>query len=370
MKFSHLVLIAVRNLFGEKGRLAITAGGVAFSVVLILVLVGLYQAWSAQITKFLGSLPADIWVGQKGSGDMSHSVSLLPANLKEVFKDKNYIRAVTPFVGRQTSFELNGEETHLFMVGVDAEGMIRPYKVVEGKPLPSKGEIIVDKVYARAKGVSIGDTLDIGGKKLTIVGVSSGGNLLVYSYAFAEASDVRDILKFQTFTNFYLIQTGNPDEAVSRLRSEFPDLAVMRRADFLQTNANLIRETFLPIIFVLVVIAVSIGIAVIGLTIFTATIEKSREYGVLKAIGYDTRQLFSIVFIQSFIAGILGFALGNILAALVTPIAERFVGGFIYEIGFVEVLGVGILTLLISIIASFIPLRRITTIDPAQVFKA
>lgn len=59
----HIWTISTRNVLGERGRLAITVGGVAFSVVLILVLVGLYRGWQAQMTRFLGSLDADLWVG-------------------------------------------------------------------------------------------------------------------------------------------------------------------------------------------------------------------------------------------------------------------------------------------------------------------
>lgn len=60
-------LIAFRNLFGEKGRFFITVGGVAFSVILILILLGLYQGWERQMTKFLGAIPTDLWVGQKAA---------------------------------------------------------------------------------------------------------------------------------------------------------------------------------------------------------------------------------------------------------------------------------------------------------------
>lgn len=126
----------------------------------------------------------------------------------------------------------------------------------------------------------------------------------------------------------------------------------------------------MPIIGVLTIIALAIGTAVIGLTIFTATIEKSREYGVLKAIGYANAQLFSIALIQSFIASIIGFLLGIILASLVARLAQTQVSGFVYEAGPEVMIAVFGATVLMSVVASFIPLKRITSIDPAQVFKA
>src|SRR3990167_8788134 len=106
-------LIAVRNLFGEKGRLVITIGGVAFAVMLILVLLGLYVGWEHQMTKFLGNISADLWVGQAGSGDMSHRSSMLPANLARELESKSYIKQVSTFIGRQVGVKISGVEKSL-----------------------------------------------------------------------------------------------------------------------------------------------------------------------------------------------------------------------------------------------------------------
>src|SRR3990167_6485808 len=103
-----IFLIAFKNLFKEKGRLLITVGGVTFSVVLILLLLGLYQGWSTQITKFLGNIEADFWVGSNGSSDLSHGISILPVQTRTQLEDIEGIDRVTPFVGRQISFELSG----------------------------------------------------------------------------------------------------------------------------------------------------------------------------------------------------------------------------------------------------------------------
>lgn len=59
--------IAWRNLVQEKTRLAISVGGVAFSVTLIIVLAGLYQGWSNKIGEYIRTVPADVWVMQSGT---------------------------------------------------------------------------------------------------------------------------------------------------------------------------------------------------------------------------------------------------------------------------------------------------------------
>lgn len=366
----NILIIAIRNLFGEKGRLFLTSGGVAFSVMLILLLIGLYFGWSTQITRFLGNISVDMWLGQKGSRDMSHTVSILPASLASELAKYKEVESVTPFIGRQVSFTLEGEEAHLFLIGADDKEVIRPYETVEGKKKPERGEIIIDRTFAKEKNLKIGDTLEINSIKLKISGISAKGNLLVYTYALAHIEDVKNIFNSSEIVNYYIVRSGDVGTLKAKISGDFPNLEIMSKEKFLENNASILQETFLPIIGVLAIIALAIGTAVIGLTIYTATIEKSREYGVLKAIGYNNGQLFGIAFVQSLIASIVGFLLGIILASLVALLAQTQVSGFVYEAGVKEIVAVFAATLLMSLTASFIPLKRITSIDPAQVFKA
>jgi len=363
-------LIAIRNLFGERGRLLITAGGVAFSVTLILVLLGLYQGWNNQITRFLGSIDTDYWVGQQGSRDISHSVSLLPANMESLLRKQPSVGKLNIFVGRQVSFKKNGKEIRVLLVGTKKDGIVKPYKIVEGRNVPGRGEIIIDTITAKQEKLKIGDEIEINSTKLKIAGISSGGNILIYSYAFADLADTRKILGLNDFTNYFLISSDSRESLEADLKSVDPNLEIMTKQEFLDNNSAIIRDTFLPIIGVLLLIALVIGIAVIGLTIYTATIEKSQEYGVLKAIGYSNSSLYTIAFLQSIISGIIGLATGNLLAIVVVWLAKTYVGNFIYEVGARELIAVAILTLVMASLASLIPLKRLFSIDPANVFKA
>ncbi|OGD61625.1 hypothetical protein A3A71_00100 [Candidatus Berkelbacteria bacterium RIFCSPLOWO2_01_FULL_50_28] len=363
-------LIALRNLFGEKGRLIITIGGVAFAVMLILVLLGLYVGWERQMTKFLGNISADIWVGQAGSGDMSHRSSILPANLARELESKSYIKQTSMFIGRQVGVKISGVEKSLFILGSDGAKFITPYRLERGSGQPQKGEIVVDEVFINKNNLVLGDSITVAGKSLKIVGIASGGNIMTSSYTLVSEEDARDILGLNNAVNYFLLRSDDPTDAVTKLEKDFPQLKIIPRQKFLDNNAAIVKDNFLPIIGVLTLIAFAVGIAVIGLTIFTAVIEKSREYGVLKAIGYGNGQLFGIALIQALIAGVLGFALGYALTPLVAMLAKIFEPSFIYDLGARETSIVFVATILMSIFASFLPLRRLLKIDPAQVFKA
>lgn len=363
-------LVALRNLFGEKGRLIITIGGVTFSVLLILILLGLYSGWEKQMTRFTGKIPADLWVGQAGSGDLSHSISIIQGSRATEVAALPSVDDVSTFVGRQVGTTIKGQDVHIFVVGADESGFIKGYKVVEGTDSPNPGEIAIDQVLARQVNLIIGDTFTVANTQVKVAGILSGGNILAYTFALVDQSDVKRILDLDGLVNYYLVQANDPAQAAAEIASAFPDYKVMTKAEFLENNKSILTETFLPIIKVVLIIAILIGIAVIGLTIFTATIEKSREYGVLKAIGYTNAQIYGIGLIQSITAGTIGFIVGTGLAPLFAMAATNIASGFLYEVTTGQITMVFAAVIGMAIIASLMPLKRLTAIDPASVFKA
>lgn len=139
---------------------------------------------------------------------------------------------------------------------------------------------------------------------------------------------------------------------------------------FVDNNTNIVRDTFLPIILVLLLIGVAVGMTVIGLTIFTSTIEKAREYGVLKAIGVSNRQLYTVVLQQAVTAAVLGYAVGVALALAVNAAAGSAVPEFITEIRREDAAWIFAVTVAMAVVSSLLPVHRLARIDPAEVFRS
>ncbi|KKK61240.1 hypothetical protein LCGC14_3016300, partial [marine sediment metagenome] len=104
-------------------------------------------------------------------------------------------------------------------------------------------------------------------------------------------------------------------------------------------------------------------------TIYTATVEKSREYGILKAEGFTNAFLYRVVLEQSLVTSVLGFFIGAGAIVLVAPFAQDLVPQFVVFVRWQDLLGITGATILMGIIAAFIPVRRIAQIDPVTVFK-
>lgn len=368
------ISIARKNLFHERIRFLISVSGVAFSVMLILILLGLYRGWNNKLGKYIEGVDADVWVLQNGAADMFHSTSLIPNAVGEQLAKIEGVQSVHPLIGRRVPLRINDEETNTIVMGYDVQNKVGgPLEIVKGKTAPQNGEIIIDEVLAKTINKTIGETIDLIDLPFTIVGISRGGNVVTFTYSFITTDDARKLMQMENYTNYYLARfhpQAQSENIIQSIESSIPQLKVFRKPEFSENNRKQIVEVFLPIIFVLVIIGFIVGSMVISLTIYTATIEKSREYGILKAIGASSRHLSSIIFTQSALAGFIGFLIGIGLTLITAAIVQNIEPNFITEISLPDVMIVFGITVLMIFFSAFIPLRRLLAIDPAIVFKA
>ena len=365
-----MFFLARKNLFQEKTRLLISVGGVAFSVALITVLAGLYQGWSNKIGEYIRTVPADIWVLQLGTENMFHTPSVLPLGEQTAIENVEGVASVQPFSARRLTSESNGLD--LYVVAYDAvNDSGKPARVVKGSPLPGPGEIIVDN--SQSKKVKIGQFIDIAGQQFRIVGLAEGGDLVSSSFAFVAKEELDKIQQLPDQTNYFLVSTKpgfGVNAVIDNIKKDISKVNAVTSDEFADNNTAIIKDNFLPVIFILVLIGIAVGIAVIGLTIFTSTIEKSKEYGVLKAIGLKNLQLYGIVIKQALVAGVIGFVIGVGLAVALGEVVGGYVPQFVSQVRLFDAAWIFALTVVMSVLAAFIPIRRLAHIDPAEVFKS
>jgi len=365
------ISIARKNLFHEKTRFMISVGGIAFAVMLILILLGLYRGWNEKTAEYANKTNADIWVVQNGVKDMSHSVSLLPNPYKEQIEAIDGVKSVDTVLGRRVIFKLNGEEITTTIIGFNIDsGIGGPYSLLEGNMKPQKGEVVIDTVLAGDHNLKIGDTLTLLERDYKVVGISESGAF--FQFTFLSFEEARDLFKMNDLFNYALVSiddSADVNRILQDIESGLSGVDAQTRKEFTENSKKEITEIFLPIIFVLVLICFVVGLMIISLTIYTATVEKSREYGVIKAIGAKNWQLYRTIFEQSTITGIFGFAIGVGITYAISLGVEKLEPMFVTYIVWEDLLLVAGIVLLMVITAAYIPIRKVVRIDPAVVFK-
>jgi len=117
----------------------------------------------------------------------------------------------------------------------------------------------------------------------------------------------------------------------------------------------------------LIVFALIAGFFIIGLTMYSAALDRIRDYGTLKGIGASNGYIVRLILLQAFLFAIVGFALGYLFIDLFRRGIAK--AGTTFEFSPIIVLGFFLVTLLISIGGAFFAIRRIISLEPASVFR-
>lgn len=362
------VPIGRRNLLADKVKFLLAVGGVTLAVMLMLVIQSLYQGVRRDHASFVRSLPGDVWVAQKGFGDLVVSNSFLTERHADDVRTIPGVTAVHRLYGRLTSFQVDGDEASLYLWAVAPDGVLTPD---EERALPEPGTIIIDRTFAKQEGVSRGDVLEYEGKELAIAKVGHVGNLLFARFAFIHPDDYARLFGTLGAANFFLVSLGPnaTDDTLEEIPRRVEGSSVYTTDEFVRV-AEAGPRHFLPVIQVIVAISFIVGLAVLSLTIYSTTIERAREYGIMKVLGASRWRLYRIVLGQAAIMAVLGFSAGVGLALLLNRVAREFVPDWATYMRWQEVALAFGLVALMAFLASYLPINRVARVDPASVFRA
>jgi putative ABC transport system permease protein len=369
-----MLLVTRKNLLSERTRLAISVGGVALAVLLITFLLALYRGWNDKVGRFAEGVKADIWIATQGTTDFFAAGSIIPLDRAEPLSTLPGVEKWTPLMVRPLTATRGGAEFEVHLVGyVPESGMGGPLRIKKGKADPGPGEIIVDEALSHRYGVDIGDSIGAAGRDWKVVGVSSGGDFVFSQTVFVTLDQAQEALEMENLATFLLLQLQNPgqrEQLALEIESAQPAISATTSDEFAAATRERIMGDLVPILAVILVLAFIVGLAVAALTIYTATVEKAREYGILKAVGFGNGYLYRVVFEQSLITGLLGFVIGAGLTVVAGPMTQDLVPQFVVLVRWQDVVGVAGFTLLMVLLAAYVPTRRLAAIDPVAVFKA
>lgn len=368
-----MLRLAYRNLFQSRARLAISAGGVALALLLMLSLDAIFAGAQRQVTAYIDHSGADIFVAQSGVRNMHMAASAMPASLVSEVRAVKGVESATPIL-YLTNMVVVGEERNLaYIIGLPPRAVVGgPWRVVEGKSLPSVGEAIIDNGVAGKSGVGLGGAVEILGEEFTVVGLTEGTATLVNSVAFISKQDFARVRGDSQTVSFVLV-TIEPGEsagaASARIEASVGGVTALPRTEFAARERQVIRDMSTDVIAIMNLVGFLIGLAVMALTVYTATLSRRAEYGVLKALGARSSHLCGAVLAQALISVALGFGLGLASTALLSLAAPRLNLGLALEISGGSLLRVGLVSLVIAGASAILPIWQIAGLDPAMVFR-
>jgi putative ABC transport system permease protein len=369
-----LIKLAWRNLIHERTRLAISVGGVALAVVLILVMAGVFAGSEEHAVAYIKNQPAPLWLMQSGVENMHMASSIIPSDSLELVRGIDGVAEAVGLLYANADVNVDGNLIYSYIFAVDnGVPFGGPWKLVDGTADLEWDEVVIDQELAARYGVGLGDTVEILGNELTVAGLSAETFGIATSISFVNKKALAFLMGVSPQSASYILiqpELETDLEVLSaRLREVIPNTNLMTQTEFAASDQEMIRQMGADILQAMNIISYVVGLLVIGLTVYTATLERAREYGVLKAIGANTSNLMQVVFVQAFASTVLGFIVGVGIAFALAALVVRLYPEMLILIEPENLLRQLPVLMLVTGVASLLPLGRIARLDPVVVFK-
>jgi len=304
-----------KNLFRRKGRTILTLLGISIGVAAIVALGAVARGMKAGLTAMTRGSEADLILTQSGA------MSVLMSSVDEAVADE--LRAwpeAADVDGVLFGNALIENSSYLFLLGYEPEGFsIAHFRIIEGQGLAEargvRGKpLILGNRAAQSLDKQVGDTLRITGSIFRIVGIYETGS------GFEDRAAVIPLQEAQVLTlqprrvSMFYIKLGNPAEADrfrARVERRFPDLTLSTSSGF--ADQEQLLEILESMAIVIAGLAVVIGGVGMTNTLFMSVFERTREIGLLRAVGWQRRQVLSLILGESLTLALLGGAIGMAL---------------------------------------------------------
>jgi putative ABC transport system permease protein len=374
-----MIDVALRILLHDRAKVAASVLGVAFSVALVLVQVGLFRGLLANATVTIERADADIWITSRNTPNVDFPHYFPDSYVQRVRSVPGVAQAdnlLVAYVGMQLP---TGAEETVLVYGLDSPTTWRlPWETVEGQPEDlrrGRTMLLDDSATRRCGAFRIGERREMFGQRLEIVGRTRGAlSFTTMPIAFTSFTVAQGLEpgQFGGRTAYILVKLAPgavAGEVVEELRRRLPYNDVHLRADWARrTRDYWIVNTGLGFNMALtVLLGIIVGVTVVSQTLYAATLDHTREFGMLKAIGAENGHVQRLIALQACFAALAGFALGIVPVFVLRALARGV--GLDLVLTVELALTVLVAAIVLCLAASLLTFRRITRIDPALVFR-
>jgi len=271
----------------------------------------------------------------------------------------------------------NGKSANLTLVGVQVPSYVGgPWNMNLGQKsdMLRDGAIVTDFFDKNALGgLMLGDYFEVNGKQVVDAAQTKGIRAFGGVYAFTTLERARYLSNISTdkASAFLVKLRDNSQElsVINRINSQFSGVHAWKADELAsQTIITVLKTSGIAISFgTIIVFALIIGFVIIGLTLYSSVIDRLKDYGTLKAIGATNSFIRRLILTQAFIIGVVGYFVG----ALITEGFRKGISntGVIFSFPIWMRLALFVITIVIALCGSLFAIRRITKLEPGQVFR-
>lgn len=296
--------VAARPLRGSLSVIAI-----AIQVVLVLMIVGLTSGVVSEWGKRVEGVGADLLVQPPNSSMFfAFSSAVMQESLAEQIGKLSKVDEVAP------TLMLMDQKNFVVVYGIDYKrfnALSRGFLFRSGRTFESPDEALADDIVAQSRHLKVGDEIALLNHNFTISGIVSHGKGARYFIPLKTAQDIAGADK--RVSMFYVRSKGDTEAARAEILALSPQFRVRSMAEYvtLMNSSNL--PELKPFIRTMVGIGVVISFLVVLLNMHTMVLERTREIGILKALGSSRIDIVKMLLGETFFITLIGSALGIVI---------------------------------------------------------
>ncbi len=241
-----------KTLFNQRGSLIGSTAGIACTFILVIFFDAVWRGESVQIVSYPDHVKPDVWVMQKGVGNMHMAMSFIWDWKADKIAGLPGVKRVTPILYLNSAVTSGDLKMFAFIVGLLPDSQrAGPWELRSGRHIKGPLETVIPDVLAKITGINIGDRLRIADTSFKVVGLSGGTYSSANSVLFVTFSDLEKLLS-STGTYSYLLvdaETGvDGSTLVKRILNEVEKVNALTHEEFIENDYALAKQMGVEII--------------------------------------------------------------------------------------------------------------------------
>ncbi len=301
--------LVVRNLFHRPMRTAIGVLAIAVEVALVVLIVGLTSGMLQETAKRIEGIGADLMLQAPESSILiGMSSAPMPIKIGDKLRELKYVKSVAPAL-----LQFNSSGGVDVVYGIDPESFREVsggFVFLQGHDMQGPDDLLVDDWAAKSKHLSVGSPFRIFNHDWKVVGIVEHGK---GARLFVPLTTLQELVGARDKASIFLVKCTRPehtDDVAEEMHGLLPNYSVRKLRDFmtLMTATNVPGlQTFIN---AMIALAVSIGLMVIFLTMYTTVLERTRDIGILKALGGSSGLIVRALLAETSLLCVLGICAG------------------------------------------------------------
>lgn len=372
--------LALKDIRHNLGRFLLTCLGLSLLLGIVLAMVGIYRGLVVESLGLVRAAGAQVWIVESGTRGPFAEASRLSGDMREAVAAQWGVAAAGGVSYQNIEAQHRGQTRRLMVVGAQIARPGEAPFVVEGRPiLRSRYEAVAD----RGAGFALGEQIKLGRNTFTVVGltsnlVASGGDPVLFitlrdaqklQFDLAPAAARRELVRSAGAVG--TIDTVNaivvrllPGVDAKRFAQDivrWKHLAALTQEDQENVLSRSVIDRARRQIGLFTSLLLTVSTVIVGLIIYTMTIDKKKAIATLKLIGAPDRRIVGLIVQQAIAMGVISFLAG---AALISAGQGYFPRRVVLEpADAASLFGV---VLVACLLASALGVRTALKIDPAS----